>query len=395
MQDLTQLRLKDLWKEVKSQDDLWEDLRQESREYLKMLIEGCLLEDQARSLNVPRYSRKKPRLDYRNGYYKRDIESSMGLIENVAVPRNRIASYEISLFKKYKRKEIALIDLIKDAFLSGLSTRKVGEVLENVLGYKISASTVSNIAKTLDGKVREFHTKALEDKYAYLFLDGINLNVKCMGSRNKRTVLACYGITPEGSRELLSFRIDRSESELSWYLFVDSLFRRGLKGKNLNLVIIDGSASLMLAVKTVYPFTPVQRCWVHKLRNVASKLPKKGADACLGSCKKIYLAENKKDAVKIYSKWIEAFKDRYPKAVACLEKDIEDLLTFFDFPKNIRVKIRTTNIIERSFREVRRRTRPIGCFENEASINRIIFGVISGLNKNWKAKPLKEFTQKT
>lgn len=110
-----------------------------------MLIEGCLLEDQLRSLSLPRYSRKKPRLDYRNGYYQRDIESSMGLIENVKVPRNRINPYKISLFKKYKRKEIALINLIKDAFLSGLSTRKVGEVLEKILGYKISASTVYQI----------------------------------------------------------------------------------------------------------------------------------------------------------------------------------------------------------------------------------------------------------
>lgn len=230
-----------------------------------MLIEGCLLEDQLRSLNMLRYSRKKPRLDYRNGYYKRDTQSSMGLIKDVLVPRNRINPYEISLFKKYERKEVKLIDLIKDAFLSGLSTRKVGEVLENVLGYKISAGTVSNIAKTLDSKVRDFHTKSLEDKYAYLFLDGINLNVKCIGTRNKKTVLACYGITEQGDRELISFRIEKSESELSCYLFVDSLFRRGLKGKNLNLIVIDGPTSLMLAVKTVYPFTPVQRCWVHKL----------------------------------------------------------------------------------------------------------------------------------
>ncbi|MCL6087120.1 MAG: IS256 family transposase [Actinobacteria bacterium] len=363
MQDLTQLRLKDLWKEVKSQDDLWEDLKEQSKEYLKMLIEGCLLEDQFRFLSLPRYSRKKPRLDYRNGYYKRDIESSLGLIENIKVPRNRITPYEPSLFKKYNRKEVKLIDLIKDAFLSGLSTRKVGEVLENVLGYKISAATVSNIAKTLDAKVREFHTKPIEDKYAYLFLDGINLNVKCINTRNKKTVLACYGITEKGDRELISFRIEKSESELSCYLFVDSLFRRGLKGSNLNLIVIDGSSSLKLAVKTVYPFTPFQRCWVHKLRNVAVKLPKKGTEDCLKAAKKIYLADCKKDAVLIYRKWVEAFKDRYPKAVACLEKDIEDLLTFFDFPKNIRVKIRTTNIIERSFREVRGRTRPIGCFE--------------------------------
>ncbi|MCL6087538.1 MAG: IS256 family transposase [Actinobacteria bacterium] len=395
MKDLTQIRLSDLWKEVKSEDDLWEDLKQETREHLKMLIEGCLQEDQLRSLRLPRYARKKPRLDYRNGYYKRDIESGLGLIEDIKVPRNRIIPYEPSLFKKYKRKEIKLIELIKDAFLSGLSTRKVGEVLEGILGYKISATTVSNIAKSLDIKVREFHTKALEDKYAYLFLNGINLNVKCPGARNKKTVLAAYGITKKGDRELISFRIDKSESEMSWYLFVDSLFRRGLKGSSLNLIVVDGSPSLMLAVKTVYPFTPVQRCWVHKLRNVAVKLPKKGSEDCLAAAKKIYLAENKKEAASVYKNWVSGFKDRYPKAVECLTKDIEDLLTFFDFDKNIRVKIRTTNIIERSFKEVRRRTRPIGCFENDASVNRIIFGVISGLNKNWKSKPLKEFTQKT
>lgn len=122
---------------------------------------------------------------------------------------------------------------------------------------------------------------------------------------------------------------------------------------------------------------------------------KKDLKDCLAAAKKIYLAENKQEAVSVYKNWVEAFKNKYPKAVACLTKDIEDLLTFFDFDKNIRVKIRTTNIIERSFREVRRRTRPIGCFENDASVNRIIFGVISGLSKNWKSKPLKEFTQKT
>jgi len=394
MQDLTQLRLKDLWKEVKSEEELWGEIKAESKEFLKMLIEGCLLEEQTRSLNLPRYSRKKPRLDYRNGYYKRDIETSLGLIEKVNVPRNRIVPFESTLFKKYQRKEVKLVELIKDAFLSGLSTRKVGEVLEAILGYRISPSTVSNIAKSLDENVKSYHRKLIEDKYEYLFLDGINLNVKCLGTRNKKTVLCAYGITKEGQRELISFRIDKSESEVSWYLFIDSLFRRGLKGINLNLVVIDGSPSLMLAVKTVFPFTPVQRCWVHKLRNIASYLPKKGSRNCLDSAKKIYMASNKKDAAILYKKWEYDFGGKYEKAVNCLKKDIEDMFTFFDFRESIRIKIRTTNTIERSFREVRRRTRPIGCFENEASVNRIIFGVVSGLNKKWKAKPLKEFTQK-
>ena len=134
---------------------------------------------------------------------------------------------------------------------------------------------------------------------------------------------------------------------------------------------------------------------MHKLRNVASKLPKKDAKKCLDSAKKIYLADGKQSAAAIYKSWVATYSDIYPKAVACLSKDIDEMLTFFDFGQPIRVKIRTTNIIERSFREVRRRTRPIGCFENDSSVNRIIFGVISGLNKNWESKPLKEITQLT
>ena len=395
MKQLTSLRLSDLWKEVKSEAALWGDLKLETKEYLKMLIQNILREEQTHYLACARYERDDDRVDFRNGYYTRDIEPSMGLIKDIKVPRNRITSYESILFKKYKRKEISLIQLIKDAFLSGLSTRKVGEVFETILGYKISPTTVSNIAKSLDGLVRAYHTKDIEDKYAYLFLDGITLKIKSLSNRNKKVILVAYGITASGIKEIIAFKIASSESELEWYMFVDSLYRRGLAGKNLNLAVIDGAPALALAAGTVYPFCAIQRCWVHKLRNVASKLPKKGADSCLGAAKKIYQAASRQDASTIYKNWVATYSDKYPKAVACLDRDIDSLLTFFDFPEPVRIKIRTTNIIERSFREVRRRTRPIGCFENDSSVNRIIFGVISGLNKNWESKPLKESTQLT
>jgi putative transposase len=395
MKQLTSLRLYDLWKEVKSEEALWGDLKLETKEYLKMLIQNILKEEQKHSLAAARYERDEGRVDFRNGYYARDIESSLGLIKNIKVPRNRVTSYESILFKKYKRKEVSLVQLIKDAFLSGLSTRKVGDVLENILGYKISAQTVSNIAKSLDGLVRVYHTKNIEDKYKYLFLDGITLKIKSLSARNKKVILVAYGITASGIKEIIAFKIASSESELEWYMFVDSLYRRGLSGKKLDLIVIDGCRALKLAAGTVYPFCPIQRCWVHKLRNVAQKLPKKGADSCLLAAKKIYLADGKQSAAAVYKNWVATYSGIYPKAVACLAKDIDEMLTFFDFGQPIRVKIRTTNIIERSFREVRRRVRPIGCFENDSSVNRIIFGVISGLNKNWESKPLKEITQLT
>ncbi len=213
--------------------------------------------------------------------------------------------------------------------------------------------------------VEEFHRRPMEDKYQYLFFEGINLRVKSLESRNKKTILAAYGATKEGMRELISFRIAKNESEESWYIFVDSLYRRGLKGDFLNLITIDGSRALRLAVGTVYPFTPRQRCWVHKLTNIASKLPKKAYKTCLFDAKKIYFAKSKKSAASIYKNWIDRYSGIYPKAVECLSKDIESMLCFFDYPKPVWKKIRTTNVIERSFRKVRRRTRPMSCFEND------------------------------
>ena len=160
-------------------------------------------------------------------------------------------------------------------------------------------------------------------------------------------------------------------------MFVDNLYRRGLKGDFLNLVTIDGNRALALAINTVYPYVYIQKCWVHKLRNIASKLPKSAHSSCLFDAKKIYMADSKRAGTSIYREWVARYSDIYPKPVKCLSKDIESMLCFFDYPKDVWKKIRTTNAIERSFREVRRRTRPMTCFENDKSCSRIIYGIIS------------------
>ena len=394
MKDLTSVTLSDLWKEVKTtEEEVWGDLKTDTKMHLKNIIEKCLLEEQTRLIGAVRSQRNMIRVDYRNGYYSRSLETSLGTIENLTVPRNRLTKLESKVFKKYQRKEESLKNLIKDCFLAGISTRRVGEVLEGVIEEKVSPQTVSNIARELDGMVKKFHTRPLYDIYDTIFFDGINLKVKNLSNQNKKTVLVAYGVTAEGHREIIDFMLAKAESEQSWYMFVDNLYRRGLKGSCLDLVTIDGNAALKLAVSTVYPFTPLQRCWVHKLRNIASKLPKKAYVSCLDEAKGIYAAKNKKKAAAKYRKWAAKYETLYPKAVECLAKDIDSMLVFFDYPKERWKKIRTTNIIERCFREVRRRVRPMTCFENDASCSRVIFGVIYHLNNSWKDKPLKEFTQ--
>jgi len=210
----------------------------------------------------------------------------------------------------------------------------------------------------------------------------------------ERAALVAYGIKSNGERELIDYRQASSESEAQWTGFLNSLFRRGLEGKNLKLITVDGGKGLHKAIENVYPFTPLQLCWVHKLRNVSKYTIKKHRNKCMQEVKKIYLAANKKKAIAKFKSWKKRWIKKVPKAVNCLEKDIDILLNFFSCPERHRIKVRTTNPIERSFREVRRRTKPMSCFTNYASCDRIIYAIFIRQNSIWKSRPIKGFSIK-
>ena len=180
-----------------------------------------------------------------------------------------------------------------------------------------------------------------------------------------------------------------------WEGFLNRLYNRGLTGEVLSLIITDGNRGLENAVDNIYPQVKRQRCWAHKLRNVANNLKKKDRDKCINEARTIYKANNRKAAVEAYKKWATKWSSISSKAVRCIEKDLEEMLSFYYCPREIWIKLRTTNVIERAFREVRRRTRPMSCFNNIQSIERIVYAVLSHLNDKWRIKPLKEFTQKS
>ncbi len=208
-------------------------------------------------------------------------------------------------------------------------------------------------------------------------------------------VLCAYGIRSDGVRELLSFRQAKAESAAQWEGFLNDLYRRGLEGKALRLITTDGCPGLHEALDTVYPYVKRQRCWAHKLRNIAARVRRCHQIQCLEAAKAIYQSNTRKEAVDRFHDWSRRWRTLEPDAVACLEKDIDEMLPFLDCPESLRRKIRTTNAIERAFREIRRRTRPMSCFQNSASVDRIIFGVISHLNNNWRLMPLPQFTHRT
>jgi putative transposase len=393
VKELTKITVTDLWKEYNYFGNFWETEEKAVREFRRTFIEKALEEERSMLIGCTFYERKTERKDYRNGYWRRWITLKDGRLE-IRMPRIRGMKYESGIIPRYKQRVKEVDAALMKVFLYGASTRLTGEALRPLLGEGVSAQTVSNIAGSLDVELKRYHRRTLQDRYLYLFLDGIILKTRTGFGSKKKAVLVAYGIKADGRRELIDFTITTAESEKKWWRFLNDLSRRGITGEALGLVVTDGNLGLENAVDLIWPFVKRQRCWAHKLRNVANYLKKKHLDRCIKEARAIYSAKNKKEAERSYSKWEKQWKPIAPKAVRCIEKDMEELLNFYSCPKEIWVKVRTTNVIERAFREVRRRTRPMTCFNNIYSIERIVYAVLSHLNEQWGKKPLKEFTHK-
>jgi len=379
--------------------DIWVDINTHLRKLTKNLIEDTMDEEMISYQRRERYQRTRDRMDYRNGYYRRDLDTTFGPIEDIAVPRSRHGLFKTVVFKRYQRRQQSVDDMICNVFLRGISTRDVAGALKPLLGTTISASAVSRITKRLDRNVEEFHGHRLLDEYQFLFLDGITLSVKGSLKAKKILMLVAYGVTLFGKKELIAFRIASAESAAACEGFLNDLFRRGLEGKNLKLIITDGSKGFITAIDLVYPHARHQRCWVHKLRNATKRLKKVDIKPFKADVREIYSASTHREAVFAFKELRKSWQRTSPDAVKCIERDLDDLLSFLLIPMPeqcqvfIRRQIRTTNIIERSFREVRRRTRPMGCFTNYDSVSRIVYAIFNRLNTKWQEKPLKQFTQ--
>jgi len=384
--------LAEWWQEVK--DNFWvDDAKPQVLKLVKELMESTLKEELVMHTEREPYQRSDNNPIYRNGYYERGLITQFGAIGGIKVPRIREGTFRTKVFRRYRRYQDIVEDLIEGIFLAGVSTRRVGDAISKLLDTKVSHGTVSNITRRLDARVKEFHSATLLDEYQYLFCDGITLKIRHNGRYHNRKVLTVYGITLFGERRLLGFVQAKGESFDAWEGLLNSLYNRGLNGKNLKLITIDGSGGLKSALSIVYPHAPIQRCWAHKLRNVSNYLKKVHQDDCMKGARKIYKAKNKHLATAEFKNWKKVWKRRAPSAVHCLEKDLEELLNFLDTPRHHRIRVRTTNVIERSFREVRRRTRVFSCFSNRQSCERIVYAIFTHLNNKWKEHPIKQFTQ--
>jgi len=391
-------RVKDFVNEIDPKE-FWIDVNAYLRKLTKSFIEDTLDEEMVQYQQRKKYQRTEQRLDYRNGHYYRNLDTTLGPINDLAVPRSRQGLFKTTVFERYQRRQQTVNDVICQAFLRGISTRDVSGVLKPILGINFSASAVSRITKSLNIQVKQYHQRKLLDEYQFFFLDGIYFSVKGALKAKKILVLVAYGITLFGKKELIDFRFANAESTSACEGFLNDLYRRGLEGKNLKLVITDGSKGFAAGIDLIFPHALHQRCWVHKIRNIMKYIRKNDVKAFKAAIHKIYSASSHRNAVHAFKTLQKQWAKTYPKAVRSIEQDLDNLLAFLQistkerYREFIRRQIRTTNIIERAFRNVRQRTKIMGCFTNTDSISRIIYAIFNRMNSKWQDKPLTQFTQ--
>jgi putative transposase len=340
-----------------------------------------------------RYERRSgKRRDYRNGYYERDFVTRFGTLR-LRVARTRAKSFLPHGIQRFQRRADEVALLIREAFLRGISTRAVGRVVALLTEEVVSATTVSQLTRDLDDAVQQFHEARLSDDYAYLFLDGVSLRVRRPAGRKRVQMLVAYGVRRDGTRHLLAFLRRQGESQSDWEGLLQDLYRRGLEGQHLGLIVTDGCPGLAAAIATVYPRVRHQRCWVHKMRNILEKVRKRDYDEAKAGAQAMYLAESRAQAEAAFRRFRARWRREYGPMVRRLERDLPELLSFFACPRHLWRKLRTTNVIERCFVEVRRRTRPMVCFVNVESVDRIIYSIFQRFNLEWKTRTLSVFTQ--
>jgi putative transposase len=374
-------------------EDFWGEVYDQGKQAVKELLEADSERQRQRYLMTEAYERTGiAGRDYRNGSYERDLVTRFGTIR-IRIARTRRKGFLPRGMEGFQRRAEEVALLIREAFLRGISTRQVGRVIGVITGEVVSAQTVSKITQSLDGMVQEFHQQPLRDEWAYLFLDGVSLRVRRPSGRKRVQLLVAYGVRADGSRQLLAFVRSQGESQASWEGLLEDLYRRGLQGEKLKLIVTDGCGGLLAALQTVYPRVPHQRCWVHKMRNLVQAARKRDVEALTTDARAIYNADGVEPAHGAFEKFRRRWQTAYPGLVHRLEKDLPDLLTFYQFSRALWRKLRTTNVIERRFVEVRRRTRPMVCFVNIHSVDRIIFAIFNQFNQQWKTRTLRVFTQ--
>lgn len=350
------------------------------RHVLETLYNGVMRLEREKHLGAASHERSEERRGYANGYKKKILKSRMGALE-LKVPQTRDTDFYPSSLEKGSRSERALKAAIAEMYLKGVSTRKVTAITKELCGLDISSTQVSAVTRELDEEFQAFRERPLGE-FIYVYLDATYLKVRHSGSVIDVAVLLAYGVNSFGKREIIGASTGLSEAEVHWRTFLESIRDRGLRGTRL--LISDDHSGLGKALKAVFPTIPWQRCQFHMLQNAQHYAPRKSMREdivetvrSVFQCTTVHAAEEAKRTV------VERFAKDAPEFVAWFERNIDEGLTYLNFPESHHRRIRTTNGLERINREIKRRTRVAVLFPSPESALRLVTGVLVEIHEEW------------
>ena len=349
------------------------------RESLCWVVQSLMEAEVSELIGAARGERApEERLAHRNGYRRRAWSTRAGELE-LAIPKIRRGSYFPSFLEPRKRSEQALVAVVQEAYVAGVSTRKVDQVVES-LGIRISKSEVSRICAGLDEQVEAFRNRPLEGRYPYLWLDAKVEKVRDSGRVVPKALVLAYAVHESGYREVIGLDVGECETEAFWRSFLRGLVKRGLRG--VQLVVSDAHAGLKAAIAQTLD-CPWQRCTVHFLRETLGHIRKDQQGMVAALLRPIFNAADRDAARELAGDALERLRKPLPKVAALLEEAEEDLLAFYSFPLMHWPKLRSTNPLERVNREVGRRTDVVGIFPNDKALIRLAASVVIEQNDEW------------
>jgi transposase-like protein len=342
-----------------------------------MVLEGVMREELDALIGASWGESNPKRKGYRNGSYTRDLVTTSGRIEDLKVPRDREGQFHTQIFERYRRYEPQVAQGLTDMFVAGVSTHKVGEVAQTLMGVAPSASAISRLNQDLEQQFQAWRERGLQTHWRILYLDGIHFSVRHGDQADATVILTALGVDLEGNKEVLALRACAEEGKDGWVSILQDLRARG--ATQMDLIVTDGHEGLLAAVSELFSSTPRQRCLLHKQRNVLNAIPRRERGEVQAELVGIWQRPSKQEAVVQLEAFKAKYGKRYPEAVRSLAEEEEKTLTFYAFPQTTHRHIQTTNAIESLFSNVRQRTDQIDVFTTETSCLAIVWATIQDI----------------
>ncbi len=366
-----------LFDELRKGEDAGTDFLKEA---VRRFVHDLMDQEVTALVGAERYERSEDRTNQRNGVRRRPWDTRVGTLD-LAIPKLRTGSYFPAWLEPRRRSEQALVAVVAEAYLRGVSTRKVEALVQQLGIAGMSKSEVSRLCVSLDAQVTAFRTRRLDAEYPYIFLDARYEHVREDGRVQSMAVVVAYGIRADGMREVLGLEVTNCEDLPLWRSFLQELVARGVRG--VKLVTSDAHRGLKQAISEVFLGAAWQRCRVHFLRNLLALVPKGAQPMVAATVRPIFHQSSRQEAQAQLAQVCGALRSRFPKVVALLEEAEEEIIAFYDFPREHWRQIYSTNPLERLNKELKRRSAVVGIFPNRPAVIRLLGALLAEQNDEW------------